>query len=337
MAIIAAQAITLAEWAKRLDPDGKPAVIIEMLSQVNEILNDIKFMEGNLPTGHRVTMRTGLPTVAWKLINQGVVPSKSSTAQVDEQVGTLQGWSEPEKDLADLGGNSDAFRLSEGMAFVEAMSQEMARTLFYGNSLVNPERFTGLAPRYSSLSAQNGKNIVDGKGTGANNTSIWLLCWGDQSMYGMFPKGSQVGLQHKDFGEQVIETGADIGPNQGRRMEVYRDKWEWKAGLCLKDWRYGVRIPNIDITEMARTANPRQEIIKLMIMATHRIHIPDMARCVWYMNRTAFQELDIERFDKVVEGGGMNYMDIDGKRVPSFRGAPIRLNDAIINEEGRVT
>src|SRR3990172_1913218 len=156
MATLGASVLTLADWAKRLDPDGKVPSIVELLSQTNQILDDMMWMEGNLPTGHRTTVRTGLPTVAWRLLNQGIAPSKSTTAQIDEAAGMLEAWSEVDVDLAKLNGNQAAFRLSEARAFIEAMNQEMAATLFYGNSGTAPEEFTGVAPRYSSLSAHNG-------------------------------------------------------------------------------------------------------------------------------------------------------------------------------------
>ena len=172
MPLLSANALTLMDRAKRVDPDGKISKIVELLAQTNAILDDMPFIEGNLPTGHRCTMRTGLPTVAWRLLNQGVQPSKSTTAQSDEQCGMLEAYSEVDKDLAELNGDVNAFRFSESQAFLEAMNQEMASTVFYGNSGLNPEEFTGLSIRYSSLSAPNAQNILDAGGSGSDNTSI---------------------------------------------------------------------------------------------------------------------------------------------------------------------
>jgi hypothetical protein len=107
-ATLATGALTLIDQAKRLDPDGKVPVIVELLSQTNEVLDDMLFREGNLPTGHRTTIRTGLPTVYWRMLNQGIPPSKSQTAQVDENAGMLEAWSEVDKDLALLNGNVSA-------------------------------------------------------------------------------------------------------------------------------------------------------------------------------------------------------------------------------------
>ena len=165
MSTLATNVLTLADWAKRLDPSGRTSTVVELLSQTNEMLDDMLFAEGNLPTGHRTTIRTGLPNVAWRLLNQGVQPSKSTTAQIDEACGMLEAWSEVDRDLAMLNGNTAEFRLSEAQAFIEAMNQEMMQTVIYGNSGTAPEEFTGLAARYSSLSAANGSNIVSGGGS----------------------------------------------------------------------------------------------------------------------------------------------------------------------------
>ena len=166
MATLSTQNLTLADWAKRQDPNGNIPMIAELLSQTNEILTDAVFKEGNLPTGDRVVIRTGLPNVYWRQLNQGVIGSKSTTAQVDEGVGMLEAYCEIDKALADLNGNTAQFRLSEDQAFLEAMNQEQAQTLFYGNTNSSPEEFLGLSTRYSDLSAENGQNIISAGGSG---------------------------------------------------------------------------------------------------------------------------------------------------------------------------
>lgn len=332
MAARGTNVLTLADWAKRLDPDGKTPDIVELLSQTNEILTDMIFQEGNLPVGHRTTVRTGLPTVAWRLLNNGVQPSKSTTAQIDESCGMLEAWSEVDVELAKLNGNQQAFRLSEAQSFIEAMNQEMASTLFYGNSSTAPEEFTGLAARYSSLSAANGQNIVSGSGAGSDNSSIWLIGWGQQSIFGIFPKGSKAGLEHSDHGEVTVETTAGIA---GTRMRAFQDQWKWKVGVALRDWRYSVRIPNIDISNLVAKSSAA-DIIELMIKAIHRIPNIRAVRPVFYMNRTVMQMLDIMRRDDVISGGGLTFTDVDGKIQYSFRGIPIRICDAITETEAAV-
>lgn len=334
MATLASNALTLADWAKRVDPDGKVPSIVELLGQSNEILLDMLWMEGNLPTGHRTSVRTGLPTPAWRLLNNGVQPSKSTTAQIDEACGMLEAYSEVDKDLAELNGNVAAFRLSEAQAFLEAMNQEFASTLIYGNSGTAPEEFTGFAARYSAISgAANGQNVISGGGTGSDNSSIYLVCWGAQTVHGIFPKGSKAGLVHEDLGLTTVEAAAGIA---GSRLRAYLDHWQWKCGLALKDWRYAVRIPNIDISNLVAKSSAA-DLPELMIKALHRIPNLGMGKCAFYMNRSCFQMLDIQRRDDVISGGQLSYDVVDGKRVPMFRGIPVRIVDALLENEAVVS
>jgi hypothetical protein len=266
------------------------------------------------------------------LLNQGTQPSKSETAQIDENCGMLEAWSEVDKELAELNGNTPAFRLSEARAFIEAMGQEFSSTLFYGNSGLNPEEFNGLSVRYSSLAAANAENILVGGGVGSDNSSIWLVVWGENSSYGIFPKGSKAGLEHMDLGLQTIETTAGIA---GNRMLGYRDRFQMKGGLCVKDWRQVVRIANIDISNLVAKSSAA-DLVELMIKAIHRIHNLKSGRAVFYMNRSCFQMLDIQRRDDVIAGGGLSYQMVDGVATPMFRGIPIRTVDALVETEALV-
>jgi hypothetical protein len=99
-----------------------------------------------------------------------VQPNKSTTVQVTDTCGMLEAYAEVDKALADLNGNTAAFRLSEDRAHIEGIAEELAsKTLFYGNEKTQPEAFTGLAPRFSSVvaaTAQSADNVIDHGGTG---------------------------------------------------------------------------------------------------------------------------------------------------------------------------
>jgi hypothetical protein len=342
MATLSTSNLTLADWAKRTDPDGRVPVIAELLSQSNEILEDCVFKEGNLPTGERVVIRTGLPSVYWRALNQGIPNSKSTTAQVDEACGILEARSEVDKDLAMLNGNTAQFRLSEDVAFLEAMNQTQATTMFYGNPAIEPKSFLGLAARYSATPGSSGvgQNIIEGGGSGTDNTSVYLVVWGDNTVYCPFPKGSTAGLMHEDLGEQTVYT--DSGAN---RMQAYATRYQWKNGLVVKDWRYVVRIANIDASDMSnasgtQASNVATQLIKLMTRALYRIPNMAMGRAAFYMNRTVHGGLSIQAMDRAqnvlsVQQGlsqfGTPYSWL------SFLGVPCRRVDALINAEARLT
>lgn len=333
MAALGGNMLTLKDFAKRIEPNGKIGLIAELLSQTNEVLTDMLWLEANGTTSHRTVVRTGLPDVYWRLLNQGTQPSKSETAQIDEGCGMLEAWSEVDKDLAELNGDVGAFRFSESQSFIEAMNQEMASTLFYGNSSVSPEEFNGLSVRYSSLSAANGQNIISGGGSGSDNSSIYLIAWGPQTVHGIFPKGSKAGLIHEDLGLETVETTAGVA---GSRMRAYREHFQWKCGLALRDWRYVVRIPNIDISNLVSKSSAA-DLIELMIKAIHRLPNLKVGKPVFYMNRSVFQMLDIFSRDDVLSGGGIGYENVAGIPQYSFRGIPVRVCDALVENEAVVS
>lgn len=323
----------LVDLTKSLDPDGKTAKLAELLNQTNEVLDDMVWVEGNLPTGHRTTVRTGLPTVGWRLLNGGTLPSKSTRAQIDAQCGLLDAWGQVDEKLANLNGNSADFRLSEGYAFIEAMSQEMAQTTFYGNSGTAPEEFTGLSTLYSSLSANNSRCIINGGGSGSDNLSIWLVVWGPNTVHGIYPKGSKGGLQHEDLGLDNIENA---GGTTGALLRGYRDHWTWDCGLVLRDWRFAARICNIDVSNLIAESSDA-DLTKLMTKAVHKVENLRLGRGAWYMNRTAAEFLDIQRQERVQVGGQLGYKEVDGKEVMTFRNIPIRTVDALLETEATVS
>ena len=347
MATIGATALTYADWAKRMDDGYRVARIIELLSQTNEILEDMLVVEGNLPTGHKTTIRTGLPQATWRLLNLGVPNAKSTTAQLVDTCGNLETYSVIDKDIADLNGNTAEFRLSEVKAFLEGMSQQVAATLIYGNQFLNPERFTGLAPRYSTKTTANSNtayNVLDGGGTLTTNTSLWITVWGDDTLHATFPKGKITGLQHRDMGEwPVLDTATNT-------YQAYRDHFKWEIGLVLRDWRYVARIANIDVTQL--TGVSAANLINLLIRGLYRLPTApvsatviqtsdtpevraNMGRTVIYANRVVRTYLDLQAMNKT--NVLLRIEEFDGKPITTFRGIPVRTCDAILSNEQAVT
>lgn len=322
---------TLLDLAKRKDPDGSIATIVELLAQTNEMLDDMTWREGNLATGHRTTVRTGLPAVTWRKLYGGVQPSKSRTKQVTDNTGMLEAYAEVDKALADLEGNTSEFRLSEDMAFLESMNQEIQQTLIFGNEGVEPEAFTGLSPRYNLLSAANGENIIDGGGTGTDNNSIWLVVWGPRTVFGIVPKGSIAGFQRKDLGEVTIENvdGA------GGRMQGYRTHYRWDAGLTVRDWRYVVRIANIDKSLLTVSMSTGADLADLMFQALETVPNLNVGRPVFYMSRRMRSFFRRQQSDKI-KNSTLSFSDVGGRRTMFFQEVPIRRVDQLSPDEARV-
>ena len=329
MAHLSTLTATLLDLAKRLDPNGKVQAIAELLSETNEILTDMQWKEGNLLTGEKTTVRTGLPSVTWRKLNYGVQPSKSVTTQITDSCGMLEAYAEVDKALADLNGNTAEFRLSEDRAFLESMNQSLAYNLFYGDTSVDPEKFVGLAPRYALTTAASGANIVDGTSAAGTNTSIWMVTWDPLVAYGIYPKGSKAGWSHEDKGQVTLFDSA----TPAGRYEGYRTHYKWDCGLTVRDWRYIVRIANIDVTVLTKAATAGADIIDLM---TQALDVPpsSIGNRVFYCNKTILSFLRRQIQNKTTYQ--LTQENVAGKPVISFGGVPVRRCDQIINTEGHI-
>jgi hypothetical protein len=331
MATLSVTNPTLLDLIKRSNNDGKiEQNIVEILTATNEVLEDMTWVNGNLPTGNKTTIRTGLPAPTWRKLYGGVQPVKSTTAQVTDNCGMLEAYAEIDKALADLSSNAAAFRLSEDKAFIEGFNQEFAQTLFYGNEGTEPEAFTGFSPRYNLSTAENGSNIVlGGSSTPDVNSSIWLVGWGENTMHGIVPKGSNAGLQYKDLGEVTAGTQA-LG-----YFQAYRSHYRWDVGLTVRDWRYAVRIPNIQSSALKADASTGANLVDLMAQALELIPSLSMCRPVFYMNRTLKSYLRRQMQAKSLYTTVRS--EVMGKHVTIFDDVPVKRCDALLNTEALVS
>ena len=320
---------TLLDIARRQDPDGKIAQIVELMEQENEILKDIPYVVCNDGTNHKTTTRTGLPEAYWRRYNMGVPKSKSVTAQIVDHTAKLEARSEVDKDLVEINADPSSFRFSEDSAFLSAMNNKMAYTTFYGDKNT-PEAFVGFTPRYAKISAdknKSGYNILDAGGTGSDNTSIWLVGWGERTVHGIVPRNTTAGFKTTDKG---IQTAYDDNHNP---FDAYVTVFEWFNGLCVRDWRYVVRIANIDVSDLA--GGSAADLNKLLIQAVHRIPTNRIGvRLGIYCNKDILTYLDLQTLGK--NQAMVGYRQVQGEEVLAFRQIPIRQCDAIANDEARV-
>ena len=338
MATLSSKNPTLLDLSRRQDPDGSIAAIAEILSQNNEILDEMTWIVGNLTDGHRSVIRTGLPVPTWRKMYGGVQDTKSTTAPVVDTTGMLEAFATVDVALADMSGDTAEFRLSESIPHIEGMNQEIADTLFFGNEKTEPEAFTGFAPRFNDLSAQNADNIFDAGGTGNDNASIWLVVWSPQTVFGIVPKGSQAGLQVEDMGQIVLQ---DVD-GSGGRMKAYMSHYRWDAGLVLKDWRFVVRICNIDKSLLTRVYTSGDfatgaNLPDLMFQAMRSIPNLNMGRASFYMSRDLATW--VSRQTLAVGQGGLIVSDqVTGEQrfTERFHGIPMRRVDVLAADEARV-
>jgi len=326
---------TLSELSKQLDPDGTLADVAELLNETNEILDDMPFYEANETTAHTHTVDASIPEGTWRKLNYGIKPKKGSTAQVSDTIGLLEQRSEVDVVLARMSRDISKFRLQEDRRIIEGLNQQLADQLFYGDTATNPAGYLGLSERYDTIGQPSGKqtantlgmdHVLDVGGTTASKqSSIWLIGWGEGTAFGIYPKGSKAGLENMDLGE------IDARDADGNVFRAYATHYRIQQGLAVKDWRYIVRIANVEVGAMIDEAAINY-LIDAMIDATNAIPSLGMCRPCFYMNRAVRSRLQKAAFRKSNMALGLD--DVYGVQGQlNISGIPLKQCDALLTTE----
>lgn len=339
MATLASKYPTLSDLANQTDGKGNVVSdVVEILNDTNPILEDMPFFECNSGSSHLTSIRSGIPEATWRRLYQGVQPQKGTITQVSDACGMLEAWSEVDSKLVDLSANPARFRLNEGMGFLEGMNQQMATALFYGNSSVDPEQFDGFATRFNQLTgAANSSQVINGGGTGSDNTSVYMVVWSERTVHGLYPKGSTIGLNREDKGKTTKEV------SDGSLYDVHREKFCWDCGLSVRDWRYVVRIANIDVSDLIAGNTDMFGLLRQGYYALKQRQVAG-GRAAIYMNTTVMEALDAQATPTVSTATAttsgnirLTTKEIDGREIMTYRGMPIRETDALINTEAAIS
>ena len=318
--------------------DAQIGEVVEALRTLNPLMEDAVTAEANMGTFHRHTIRTGLPDVAWGRLYQGIPQSKSTTQQVDDTTGFVEGLSTVDTRLLEISPNPAAVRMSEGRAFLESMAQEVQRGFFYHDTATAPEKFKGLSARYAKLGGGGaGNQIVDAGGVGSDNTSIWFVTWGDPYTTLIHPKGTKAGIVREDKGEQRVTDSTGV-------YYVKEELFRQHVGTAVRDWRYNSAVRNIDYSDVVAGT---VDLYKFMRKAYYKLQgrrsakmpndVAAQGRTVIYMNRDMLEALDALGTNSSNPALKLDRMELQGQEVTTYRGLPIRETDALINAEARVT
>lgn len=336
MSVLASGVPTLIDIVSELAPDGSQLEVAEVLRKVNPILDDMVWVEGNTLTGHKDSVRTALPTPSFRAINSGVPVTKGASTPIEETAALLEDYSQVDAELANLAGDIGAYRVKQGRPHMQGMSQTQATTLFYGNIAANPRAYTGFGPRFNSLSGPTGGQVIDAGGTGTNLRSVYLIGWSTDTVFGIYPKGTVAGLQHED----VTQAGAGtdtmtLTDPDGKLYQGYRDHWIWRCGLMVKDWRYVVRIANIDLDTLTPDKSTGADLEDLMVIATETMQSLEGVRPAFYMPRDVSTAL--RRQLNTSKSAFMSWNEAGGKQIMNFSEIPTRRTDALNVDEARVS
>ncbi|MER9628376.1 major capsid protein [Mesorhizobium sp. M0296] len=319
--------------------------VIELLKQNNPILDDAIATPCNMDALHRHSIRTGYPTVSWGRLYKGVKASKATMQQVDDTTGFLQARSEIDVNLLKLAPDPAKARLVDSAPYLEVMNQEMATGMFYHNTDATPEKFKGLSPRFALYNTNIpdptkpniANQVIHGGGVGSDNTSIWFITWADHATSLLYPKLSKAGVQIMDKGEEKV-FDANNDPYYAKVT-----LFQWDIGAFVKDYRYNVRIANIDVSDMLAGTVDLWALLRKAYYRMFQVYgigaLGGKSAC--YMNRQVLEILDAQSTDRALIAANPNYTalgqaQVEGKLVRTYREIPIRMTDALLNTETAV-
>jgi hypothetical protein len=336
MALLNAQYPTLADLA--MLPENKDSSdVINLLIAQNPILEDALALECNKGTYHETTVKTGLPSVTWGKMYKGIPAGKGNMQMVKDTTGFVNSAAEVDTRIVDIYEKAEdkaSVRMDQAADHLEAMAQEAATAIFYHDSSIDPSKPMGLSPRFNDLSAENASQIIDGGGSGSDNTSIWMITFDKRACHLIYPKGAQAGVKRKDRGIIPVQD------SNGDRYMAYREEFEWHLGVTVRNWQYLCRVANIDVSNLAIDAASGANIVNLLTEAyySHKGRRTSMGKTFIYMNTTLVKFLDYQA--RLQTGVNLfltfDKMGVNAKEVLHFRGIPIRECDAILNTEAAV-
>lgn len=276
MALIEGRNLTIADIQKSLTPKGDVAAAVRMLEQSNEIEEYLTFKECNKGDTHTETLQVSLPEIFYIMVNQGSQTSKSTRGQTVFPTAVAEGRSHIHVEAVVNAKTRPAIRAEQADDFVESLGQRDKRTMFYGNPKTDPTEYLGLSTYYGSLSETNAQNIISAGGT-TNLGSMWLLGLGDDGIFCIYPEGMQesVGIERINKGQPITIVDPNSPSGTVRYMDVYEEVFKLRRGLCVKNWRYGVRICNIDTAALIATSGTQAtsaatNLIRLMARAVQK-------------------------------------------------------------------
>lgn len=307
------------EVARREKMSDDNIHIIEALSIDNEILLDAPFAEANEGDSETGIIRETIPGISHRRINEGVKVGTSKTKLTHDVICQSSVYSRVDMTLVRRTKNPKQLLNSESVGFIQAMGQDQAADIMYGNNALDPSNMTGFAPRYA---AYDDKYCVNMGGTGNACTSIWIVRWDQEKCKLIYPRGSKsIGIVASDHGEQRIDV------EDGKSLQMYENYYEANYGLTVKDRRNVIRLANIDKT-VSMT-----KVVDQILKSEYALASGSGTVCI-YANADILGEFRVLCANKT---GTVYTMDTPwGNKVLAIDTMRIRKVNAILNTESAV-
>jgi hypothetical protein len=159
------------------------------------------------------------------------------------------------------------------------MNQAQAQGMFYGNPATDPRQYLGLATRYGAISGAGNAPTSSTPAASRPTTRRSTSSVGARAPLRHLPEGVEGRAHARDLGED------DVLDANGNTYRAAKSLYQWDNGLVVKDWRYVVRICNINTANLvAESSSGRPH--QADGARGRSSPVARMCRPAFYMNRT---------------------------------------------------
>jgi hypothetical protein len=324
-------ALTLRDVAASLDKGNAARLFIDMMGMRHDLFDDMVHQACNEGRSHVVHYRTGLPKATWTRLYGGVESSKGSEATARITVAELESKLELDKRILDRYPDVNARITREVAGHVDAIVLNYMKGMLYGSKKINPDGFNGLATIYSEAGGANpfeiAFNCISAGGNADDSIgSIYLIGHGTEGFSNLYPQG------HKSAGVEVgkmKEVDVHETGSTSKTYEALRQYFSMSGAPFVADWRKCGRLCNIKrnvtVTGDALVAEANKFFDNINRLTTR---VDDKGvRQNLYMDKGVLEVAKVYA-SALTRGNAVKEEDIQGKKVTTLNGIPVRINDA---------
>lgn len=284
---------------------------------------------GNDGTRDKGQIVTGYPEGTVRGYNEGWDSAVATGKAAAYESAMIRTRSVVDIDLYKKKGDAAAeWRLRRDQAFMRGLARQAVRKVFYGDRTADGRDVQGLANIVVPSNEAFASRIINAGGsTAGKQTDIWLINWSAEGLYMFYPEnGSQAGLQTEDMGEQYVED------KNGKRFRGLVTEFGWDLGVALYDPEKIVRISNVDVSKLSKSAASGPDLVDLMTQASELLPDDSNGKIAFYCNDTIRSVLRRQMQNR--SNNNLTWDTVAGRKAVMFGDIPVHKlgSDVIYND-----
>lgn len=325
-------AMTFRDIAASLDEKSPARAVIDLMRVRSDIWEDIVNVSANQGRSHKVFYRTGLPKASFVRLYGGVESSKGAEAEATITLAAIESKMEMDKRLLEWYPDAGQRIAREAASHIDALTLGYVKEMLYGSKKLNPDSFNGLATIYNDAGGTNPNEIAfnvisAGGATSASLGSIFLVGHGTEGFVNLHPQG------HASAGVDVSEMYEETIHEANAPTKTYRGKiqtFTLSGAPFVTDWRKCGRLCNIARNQTFADNDARKaaalEFFTKLGQLTIRVDDKGVRQSL-YMDKGVLEQIKIFS-DAITRTNAIKEEDVNGHKVTTINGIPVRINDA---------